>query len=175
MANYDMSKWPGRTYRYYAEQPLYPFGYGLSLTQFTMQCSELSGPDLAVVCNVANVGTRDGDQVVMAYHNVSADIRTAADHPIPLKALVNFARVSVAQGATAAVTLKFDATAFQVVNKAGASTLYEGVHQLTFSTGDPGVSETVLEFIVTTNAIRSTRTRHPAEPQHAFSRHLGAQ
>eukprot|EP00730_Choanoeca_flexa_P014520 TRINITY_DN6379_c0_g2_i1.p1 TRINITY_DN6379_c0_g2~~TRINITY_DN6379_c0_g2_i1.p1 ORF type:complete len:321 (+),score=74.32 TRINITY_DN6379_c0_g2_i1:121-1083(+) len=30
MTNYDMSKAPGRTYRYYTGSPLYPFGHGLS-------------------------------------------------------------------------------------------------------------------------------------------------
>lgn len=34
MYSFDMSKAPGRTYRYYTGKPLFPFGYGLSYTKF---------------------------------------------------------------------------------------------------------------------------------------------
>ena len=34
MSNYDMSKPPGRTHRYFTGTPIYPFGYGLTLTSF---------------------------------------------------------------------------------------------------------------------------------------------
>ena len=41
MSNYDMSAWPGRTYKYYAARtPLYEFGHGLSLTNFSLHCEE---------------------------------------------------------------------------------------------------------------------------------------
>jgi beta-glucosidase len=36
MANFDMSKAPGRTYKYYSGAPLFPFGHGLSLTTFAL-------------------------------------------------------------------------------------------------------------------------------------------
>ena len=34
MTNYDMTKYPGRTYRYLTEYPIYSFGYGLSYVDF---------------------------------------------------------------------------------------------------------------------------------------------
>jgi len=34
MYDFNMSKYPGRTYRYYQEEPLYSFGFGLSYTNF---------------------------------------------------------------------------------------------------------------------------------------------
>ena len=36
--NYDMAKAPGRTYKYYRGTALFPFGFGLSLTEFAMEC-----------------------------------------------------------------------------------------------------------------------------------------
>merc|ERR1712032_116003 len=46
MLNFDMTKPPGRTYRYYTEEPHFRFGHGLNplttfeLTNLTIRCSE---------------------------------------------------------------------------------------------------------------------------------------
>jgi beta-glucosidase len=63
----------GRTYRYFRGEPLYPFGYGLSYTRFEYSGLQLSRPRLGtretlhVSLDVANVGSRDGDEVVQLY------------------------------------------------------------------------------------------------------------
>lgn len=63
----------GRTYRYFKGQSLYPFGYGLSYTQFAYEALRLStaslkaGDTLAVSTRVRNTGTRSGDEVVQVY------------------------------------------------------------------------------------------------------------
>merc|ERR1719235_2492136 len=36
MLDFDMSKPPGRTYRYFTGTPLWPFGFGLSYTDFSL-------------------------------------------------------------------------------------------------------------------------------------------
>jgi len=63
---------PGRTYRYFTGNPLWPFGFGLSYTTF--QYSSLSVPSVINVCdplyvsvNIKNNGTRSGDEVVQVY------------------------------------------------------------------------------------------------------------
>ena len=53
-------------------KPLYPFGYGLSYTQFEysdLQVETVSKMDTVckVTCQVKNIGTRDGDEVVQLY------------------------------------------------------------------------------------------------------------
>jgi beta-glucosidase len=69
-ADYAME---GRTYRYFRDEPLYPFGHGLSYTRFEYRDLRLSRPrlgardPLAVSLEVANVGPRDGDEVVQLY------------------------------------------------------------------------------------------------------------
>eukprot|EP01065_Artemidia_motanka_P046983 TRINITY_DN7245_c0_g1_i1.p1 TRINITY_DN7245_c0_g1~~TRINITY_DN7245_c0_g1_i1.p1 ORF type:complete len:747 (+),score=212.76 TRINITY_DN7245_c0_g1_i1:53-2293(+) len=133
MSNYDMSKPPGRTYKYYTGEPLFPFGHGLSYTNFTHSCSAVSG---GYECSVTNSGAVGGDEVVMVFHSVSDDIKRQAQHPVPTRALVGFDRVSVAAGATQTVTFSLGQDALKLVNAAGDRVLYKGQHTLTFSRGN---------------------------------------
>jgi len=36
MTDFNMSKTPGRTYRYFTGKPLFPFGFGLSYNTYTI-------------------------------------------------------------------------------------------------------------------------------------------
>jgi len=93
MYSFDMTKSPGRTYRYYTDKPLFKFGEGLSYASFNITCFKLDIPQIE--CIVKNVGQINGDEVLMAYHRVSDDIKKKVSHPVPLKSLVDFARASV--------------------------------------------------------------------------------
>ena len=67
MENYDME---GRTYRYLKTEPLYPFGYGLSYTNFAFEnAAVVSADGQAFNCeiDVQNTGTRAGRAVVQCY------------------------------------------------------------------------------------------------------------
>ncbi len=62
----------GRTYRYFNGRVAYPFGYGLSYTNFTYSNLELASEvstdgDLKVSVLVKNSGSRSGDEVVQLY------------------------------------------------------------------------------------------------------------
>src|SRR6185437_9232273 len=70
MMDYDIRH--GRTYMYFRDQPLYPFGYGLSYTTFEykdLKTSErtLKSPSIDVSVVVKNTGKRAGDEVVQLY------------------------------------------------------------------------------------------------------------
>jgi len=72
LPEFDDYSMKGRTYRYFDQEPLYPFGYGLSYTNF--EYSELimpqaisGGESLDVSVKVSNVGDFDGDEVVQLY------------------------------------------------------------------------------------------------------------
>lgn len=133
MTNYDMTSGVGRTYRYYKGEPLFSFGFGLSLTSFRMACQARAIEAFAFLCIVANIGDRDGDEVVQVYHQ-ALDIG-AVSHPLPKRSLVAFERVSVKAAAAVEVDLKFTAEDFMIVNAAGERTLYPGTHRLIFSRG----------------------------------------
>jgi beta-glucosidase len=92
----------GKDYSGYSDipwTPLYPFGYGLSYTQFKLSNLQLSAtrihPDrtVAVGVDVQNIGDRDGDEVVQLYiHDLVASVTR------PVEALKGFERVSLQPG-----------------------------------------------------------------------------
>jgi hypothetical protein len=152
MTNYDMSMWPGRTYRYYQGTPLFPFGFGLSYTTFSHACTTIDR--LQYTCTITNTGSVEGDEVLLVYHNVSQEIRAAADHPIPLKQLIAFERVTVVAGQSASIDFKLNDQNFMVVNADGERVTYSGQHSIIFSRG---VDQDVI-FTVKIGDVSSTNT-----------------
>ena len=63
----------GRTYMYFKQKPLYPFGYGLSYTTFEYSNLRTSsdrlgrGGEITVSVDVRNTGERAGEEVVQMY------------------------------------------------------------------------------------------------------------
>ena len=79
--------------------PLYPFGYGLSYTQFRLSNLQLSAPrirpegQLTVSVEIENTGKRPGDEVVQLY------IRDIAASVVrPVKELKGFQRITLRPG-----------------------------------------------------------------------------
>lgn len=113
MMDYDITH--GRTYMYFKEKPLYPFGYGLSYTRFNYSGTTLDdrvierGDTLRVCFNLNNSGDMDGDEVVQLY--VSARKHTDKD---PIKQLKAFQRISLRKGETKKVELTVPYTELQV-------------------------------------------------------------
>jgi beta-glucosidase len=101
----------GRTYRYFKGKPVYPFGHGLSYTQFSytkLGVTTAAVGGLTVSVEVKNSGQRDGDEVVQLYLTPPA-----ASHPRELRALCGFRRVHLKAGETQAVTIAVPATALR--------------------------------------------------------------
>lgn len=113
MMDYDITH--GRTYMYFKEKPLYPFGYGLSYTRFNYSGTALNdrvierGDTLRVCFNLKNSGNMDGDEVVQLY--VSARKHTDKD---PIKQLKAFQRISLRKGEMKKVELTVPYTELQV-------------------------------------------------------------
>lgn len=113
MMDYDITH--GRTYMYFKEKPLYPFGYGLSYTRFNYSGTTLDdrvierGDTLRVCFNLKNSDDMDGDEVVQLY--VSARKHTDKD---PIKQLKAFQRISLRKGETKKVELTVPFTELQV-------------------------------------------------------------
>ena len=101
--DYNMT---GRTYRYMSQEPLFPFGYGLSYTTFeygqmTLSSDKISiGQTLKLTVPITNTGKRDGEEVVQVY------LRKHNDADGPNKTLRAFKRVNIPVGKT--VNIEFD-------------------------------------------------------------------
>ena len=92
----------GRTYRYFNDA-LFPFGYGLSYTQFEIgePASRMDGDAFVVTLPVKNIGQRDGTEILQLY------IRNLQDPDGPLKSLRAFQRVDVKAGQTVNVPVRW--------------------------------------------------------------------
>ncbi|GAB2617215.1 glycoside hydrolase family 3 protein [Streptomyces capparidis] len=107
--DYDIIK-SDRTYLYYKGDPLYPFGHGLSYTQFRYGTPKLSAPAIGkngkvtVTVPVTNSGKRDGDEVVQLYVHQ----RDSRDKQ-PVKELRAFEKVHLKAGQTKNVKLTLKA------------------------------------------------------------------
>ena len=103
-------------YRYYDEfhqEPLYPFGYGLSYTTFilsNLHVTAVHGGSYRVTVDVRNTGLRSGSEVVELYVGFPA---MAGEPPRQLKA---FAKLSLAPGAHRTVMLMLPRSSFAYFN-----------------------------------------------------------
>ncbi len=97
----------GRTYRYFDGEPLYPFGYGLSYTTFSVGEPSYDAGEGRVTVEVTNTGNVRGTEVVQAY------VRYPGDADGPAKALRGFARVDLFPGETGTVAMDMPRTAFE--------------------------------------------------------------
>jgi len=97
----------GRTYRYFKGQALYPFGHGLSYTQFAYADLKLDRHAVApsdsveVKVDVRNIGQRAGEEVVQLYLKP----QRAADRAT--KELRGFQRVALQPGERRTLTFTF--------------------------------------------------------------------
>jgi beta-glucosidase len=117
----------GRTYRYMMEEPLYPFGYGLSYTSFGYADLALSstsitaGEELAVSVTVENTGQMSGDEVVEVYLE---DLGSSFERPI--RELVGFTRIHLSPGERKALSFKITPRQMALVDPAGKCVLEPG-------------------------------------------------
>lgn len=88
-------------------EPLYPFGYGLSYTTFTYSDISLSkntmkpGENIEVKVKVSNTGKYDGKEVVQLYIRDMVGTTTR-----PVKELKKFEKVMIKKGETREITFK---------------------------------------------------------------------
>ena len=123
----------GRGYAYCDNdgKPLYPFGYGLSYTTFSVTNAEaaLTAHGVALSCSVSNTGDCDGDEVVQLYlgsHHCEV-MR-------PLKELAAYTRVSLKKGETKRITLQLADQAFAYYDLGMKPGLHNGRHTLLLGT-----------------------------------------
>ncbi len=131
----------GRTYRYFADKPLYGFGYGLSYTKFAYSNLKLStdkvkaGDPLDVGVEVKNVGGRRGDEVAELYLTPPAEGNQGLS---PKLRLAGFERVTLEPGQTKTVHFQLDARTVSEVDGAGVRSVQAGAYGVAVGGGQPG-------------------------------------
>ncbi|PXY42159.1 glucan 1,4-alpha-glucosidase [Flavobacterium cheongpyeongense] len=121
--NYDMK---GRTYRYFDKKPLYPFGFGLSYTQFKYSNIQIPNninaeKDFKISVDVTNTGDRDGDEVVELYLKDEK-----ASTPRPIVQLEGFERINLKKGETKTVSFTISPRQLSLINKKGQRVVEPG-------------------------------------------------
>jgi beta-glucosidase len=135
---FDDYSMQGRTYRYYAGTPVYPFGAGLSYTTFSyapLRIEPVSGsPEngIVVTTDVANTGKRDGDEVAQLY------LTPPAFDGAPRLALRGFQRVSLKAGERKQVSFTLSPRDLSFVTRDGVRQLTPGQYRLSVGSGQPG-------------------------------------
>ena len=116
-----------RTYRYFTGEPLYPFGYGLSYTSFSINDAKVG--EGTVSMEISNTGDRDSETVLQVY--VACDSPFAPVHP----RLCGFRRVALKSGETKCFEVTLDPNTDTVIDEAGERrkaehyTLFAGMSQ----------------------------------------------
>jgi len=135
-SSYDMTN---RTYRYFKGEALYPFGYGLSYTQFTydrlvIPASIRAGLGVLVSVRVTNTGRRDGDEVVQLYVANQNNLTRA-----PIRALKGFKRIFLKAGESRILQFKLSSADISIVNETGNLTPIRGTIMISAGGGQPGM------------------------------------
>ena len=120
LPDFEDYRMQGRTYRYMTEEPLFPFGHGLSYTTFSYGKASLdrkarAGKENSLTLSLTNTGSRDGDEVVQVY------VRNLQDPQGPKKSLRAFKRVHLRAGETQKVRIDLRASTFDFFDPATGS------------------------------------------------------
>ena len=102
LRNMSMTTGPGRTYRYYQGQPLWPFGWGLTYSTLSFQTQEEEEPSftattphslITLTINITNTGDHAIDDVILVYL-VPTNISFLNPGPTIKSQLIDFRRLS---------------------------------------------------------------------------------
>ena len=132
MEDYSMK---GRTYRYYKDRPLYPFGYGLTYTDF--EYSDLSIDGNTVSIKVKNTGNFEADEIVEVYidkepaEKLANGLNNIPDNYLnpnnqPYVGLCGFDRVTLKPGEEKVVNITIPEKSFYTVFENGSRAILKG-------------------------------------------------
>lgn len=136
---YEEYAMKGRTYRYLTEEPLFPFGFGLSYTQFSYHSLHLSSnvikqsESIDVEVEVTNTGDRNAEEVVQLY---LSDLEASVE--VPHYALKGFRRVYIKAKETQRVIFTITPDMLELIDDEGNSIIEPGEFKVTIGGSSPG-------------------------------------
>jgi len=132
----------GRTYRYFKDEPLYPFGYGLSYTKFKYSNLKISpqrikiGEDILINVEVENIGKITGDEIVQLYLS-----KSAPNLELPIRELQGFKRINLKKGESTSVSFTLTDKNLFHVNDEGKRIIEPGMIQISVGGCQPGFDD----------------------------------
>lgn len=148
----------GRTYRYMEKEPLYPFGFGLSYTQFAYSNLKLSadkikkGESVTATFTVTNTGKLAGDEVAQLY---ISDLHSK--FRVPISSLKGLKKVNLQPGASQEIAFVITPEMMSSIDETGRAQLEKGDISLTIGGASPGKRSLDLgaaEFVKATFSIK---------------------
>ena len=138
----------GRTYRYFAGMPAYPFGFGLSYTKFSYSNLHIAskslqaGGDQKVRVSVKNSGARAGDEVVQLY------LSAGGLKGSPIRSLKGFDRIHLEAGQKKVVDFLLSSRDLALASESGILQINPGTYTLWVGGGQPntGVNGVAAHF-----------------------------
>jgi len=127
-----------RTYKYYRGEPLYPFGHGLSYSDFhytKLQAPEQleAGEALRLQVTLSNEGPMKAGEVTQVYMQMPD-----APVDVPDRELVAYTRTQLAVGERRQLSLTIDPEQLRYVDAQGRHQAYRGRLSISVGSGQPG-------------------------------------
>jgi len=135
-SDYSMNN---RTYRYFKGEALYPFGYGLSYTQFRydqLQVTATANKSARVSVRITNTGKRAGEEVTQLYLTYPQQ----ANRKTPIRALKGFRRLNLKAGESRTIQFNLTAEDLSLVAENGQLNTASGTLVVHVGGGQPGLS-----------------------------------
>ena len=114
----------GRTYKYMTEEPLYPFGFGLSYTTFEYKNLKID-ENYKVTVDIVNTGKITAEEVIQLY--ISSPLAGTED---PIFDLKSFKRETLKAGETKTITFNLKKETFNQINQEGKEVLRKGAYKM---------------------------------------------
>jgi beta-glucosidase len=135
---YEDYSMKGRTYRFMEQEPLYPFGFGLTYSKFEFTKPEVSSSQITpkskveLVTKISNTGKFESDEVVQLYvSKVDTKIET------PLFSLKGMKRVHLKPGESDDLKFDIEPAMLETINDEGNSLLEKGKYKIYLGTSLP--------------------------------------
>ena len=155
---YEDYSMKGRTYRYMQAEPLYPFGFGLSYTQFTYTDMKLSAPAIKknqpvdIEATVTNTGRSAGEEVAQLFIS-----NLDAKGQVPLFSLQGIRHLTLKPGGSSVIKFTITPDMLALVNDKGESVIRPGKFRISVGGSLPGSRSEALGMKPATQAVLTVK------------------
>lgn len=131
---FDDYSMKNRTYRYAQKEPLFPFGFGLSYTQFSIKNAKAkkTNKNVKIECEVQNIGNFDAKEVIQVYIS-----KAKRNDDEPICSLRDFTKIFIKSGETKKIEFELPLSAFETITNEGDSIIEKGEYFITISDSVP--------------------------------------